>query len=112
MEAISAALTRVKPFSVSTYVEEALKRADYYRDENGVVIARVPAASGFFAQGETFEEARANLRDVIEGNLLLALQLGLEIPKLACRVRSSCVPKLIREIIDEVGISRDDWLAL
>ena len=56
----------------------------------------------FFAQGETFEEARANLQDVIEGNLLLALQLGLEIPKLACRVRSSCVPKLIREIIDEV----------
>lgn len=83
MEAITTALTRVKPFSVSLYVKEALKRADYYRDENGVVIARVPAASGFFAQGETFEEARANLRDVIEGNLLLALQLGLEIPKLA-----------------------------
>jgi len=36
MEAISAALTRVKPFSVSLYVKEALKRADYYRDENGV----------------------------------------------------------------------------
>jgi len=82
MEALTAALTRVKPLSVSQYVDEALKRADYYRDENGVVIARVPAASGFFAQGDTFEEARANLRDVIEGNLLLALQLGLELPKL------------------------------
>jgi hypothetical protein len=37
-------------------------------------------ASGFFAQGDTFKEARANLQDVIEGNVILALQLGLEIP--------------------------------
>jgi len=72
----------VKVFSLSRYVEEALKRAEYYRDENGVVIAKVPNASGFFAQGDSFEEARENLRDVIEGNVLLALQLGLEIPQL------------------------------
>lgn len=63
-------------------MEQALKRAEYTRDENGVVIAKVPKASGFFAQGNSFEEARANLRDVIEGNVLLALQLGLEIPRM------------------------------
>jgi len=71
---------RVKVFSLAHYVEEAIKRAEYARDENGVVIAKVPNASGFFAQGDSFEEARANLREVIEGNVLLALQLGLEIP--------------------------------
>ncbi len=75
--------TRVKVFSLRRYVEEALKRACYEVDENGVVIAKVPDASGFFAQGETFEEARENLRDVIEGNVILALQLGLEIPQVS-----------------------------
>ena len=75
-------MKKVKLFLLSRYVEEALKLAEYERDENGVVIARVPGASGFFAQGDTFEEARENLRDVIEGNVLLALQLGLDIPAL------------------------------
>lgn len=75
-------MAKVKIFSLMRYVEEALKRAEYYRDENGMVIAKVPGVSGFFAQGGNFEEARENLRDVIEGNVLLALQLGLEIPPL------------------------------
>ncbi|MBI1743688.1 type II toxin-antitoxin system HicB family antitoxin [Candidatus Acetothermia bacterium] len=71
---------KVKVFSLARYTEEALKRAIYSQDENGVVLAKVPKASGFFAQGDNFEEARENLREVIEGNVLLALQLGLEIP--------------------------------
>jgi len=75
-------IIKVKVLSLSHYVGKALKRAVYYRDENGVVIGKVPGASGFFAQGDTFEDARENLKDVIEGNVLLALQLGLEIPRL------------------------------
>jgi len=76
-------MRKVKLFTMTRYVEAALKEAEYVRDEDNVVIAQVPGASGFFAQGETFEEARENLRDVIEGNVLLALQLGLDIPKIA-----------------------------
>jgi len=67
-------------FILSKYIEQALKKAQYERDENDVVIAKVPGASGFFAQADTFEEARANLKDVIEGNVILALQLGFDIP--------------------------------
>ena len=74
---------KAKMFSLSRYMEQALKRAEYSRDENGVVVAKVPRASGFFAQGDNFEAARDNLREVIEGNVLLALQLGLEIPRIA-----------------------------
>lgn len=92
---------RVRVFSLSHYVEMALKRMEYYCDENGVVIAKVPGASGFFAQGDSFEDARENLRDAIEGNVLLALQLGFEIPKLEGV-----------EIINELGISREEWLRL
>ena len=73
---------RVKVFSLSHYLEMTLKRLEYYCDENGVVIAKVPGASGFFAQGDSLEDARENLRDAIEGNVLLALQLGFKIPKL------------------------------
>jgi len=73
-------MQKILSFSLLRYVEAALRQAEYERDENGVIIAQVPGASGFFAQGETFEDARLNLRDVIEGNVLLALQLGFPIP--------------------------------
>lgn len=66
--------------SISRYVQTALERAEYERDENGIIVARAPGASGLFSQGETFEEARDNLRDAVEGNLTLALQLGEPIP--------------------------------
>jgi predicted RNase H-like HicB family nuclease len=68
-------------FSITEHADKALKKAEYHRDENGVVIGRVPGASGFFAQGDNFEEARTNLREVIEGNVVLALHLGLPIPE-------------------------------
>ena len=74
---------KVRYFVLSRYVEAALQHAEYERDENGMVIARVPNASGFFSQGDTFEEARENLRDAIEGKVVIALQLGLNIPQIA-----------------------------
>jgi predicted RNase H-like HicB family nuclease len=73
-------MPRVRVLSISRYVQAALERAEYKSDENGVIIACVPGAAGFFSQGDSFEEARENLRDAIEGNLTLALQLGLPIP--------------------------------
>lgn len=73
-------MQRVKLFSIGRYVEAALTLAEYERDEDGLIVASVEGASGFFAQGANHEEARANLEDAIEGNVLLALQLGSEIP--------------------------------
>jgi hypothetical protein len=49
---------KAKSFSLSTYVEQALKLAEYEKDENGFIVASVPNISGFFSQGENFEEAR------------------------------------------------------
>jgi predicted RNase H-like HicB family nuclease len=73
-------MTKIKMFSMEQYVQAALKQARYEADENEMILASVPGASGFFSQGESFEEARDNLRDAIEGNVVLALQLGLPIP--------------------------------
>ena len=73
---------KVKQFSLRVYMQKALQLAEYIRDDDGVVVARVPDAGGFYAQGGTVEEARSELMDVVEGNVLLALQLGLEVPHL------------------------------
>lgn len=67
---------------LSQYIETALRLSHLERDEDGLTLATVPDAPGFFAQGENDEEARSNLEDVIEGNVLLALQLGWDIPTL------------------------------
>ena len=75
-------MLKVRMLSISRYVQAALPRAVYEPDEDGVIVARVPGMPGFFSQGATFEEARENLRDAIEGNLTLALQMGLPIPPL------------------------------
>lgn len=73
---------KVRIFSLVHYLEQSLRSAEYTLDENGLIVARVPGAGGFFAQGDNVEEARDNLREVIEGNVLLALQLGLPIPEI------------------------------
>ena len=75
-----ASIPNIRIFPLLGYVEEALKRAEYHPDDQGVFIGKLPECPGFFAQGNTRKEAEQNLRDVIEGNLLLALQLGFEIP--------------------------------
>ncbi len=75
-------MPKVRMLSISQYVQAALERAVYEPDEHGIIVARVPGMSGFFSQGETFEDARESLRDAIEGNLTLALQMGLPIPAL------------------------------
>ena len=79
---MASSRTRVKIFSLTRYLRAALEQAAYEKDEDGVIVASVPGASGFFAQGDTYEEARANLEDAIEGNVLLSLQLGWDIPLL------------------------------
>ena len=47
-------MVSVTVLSLLDYVEGALKRAEYYRDENSVVIGKVPGVAGFFAQGDSF----------------------------------------------------------
>jgi predicted RNase H-like HicB family nuclease len=71
---------KIRMFALSQYLDAALRLAEYERDEDGGIIACVPNASGFFSQGDNFKEARENLCDAIEGNVLLALQLGFPTP--------------------------------
>ena len=65
------------------YIEESLKRAHYeiINDEEPFY-GEVKELKGIWATGNTLEECRKNLRDVIEGLILVSIKKGLNIPKL------------------------------
>lgn len=65
------------------YIEEALKRARYeiINDEEPYY-GEVPELRGVWATGETLEECRKNLKEVIEGWLIVSIKKGLPIPEL------------------------------
>ena len=65
------------------YIEESLKRAHYeiINDEEPFY-GEVKELKGIWATGNTLEECRKNLRDVIEGWILVSIKKGLNIPKL------------------------------
>lgn len=68
---------------ITEYIEEALKRARYeiINDEEPYY-GEVEELKGVWATGKTLEECRNNLKDVIEGWILLSIKKGIEIPKL------------------------------
>ena len=47
-----------------------------YRDESGVYCAEVPALPGCVSDGDTFEEAQANIREAAEGWLMAQDELN------------------------------------
>ena len=73
---------KLTTFSMRAYLKAALACAEYEQDEDGLVVASIPNFAGFYSQGESHEEARTNLLDAIEGNVMIALQMGSEIPSI------------------------------
>ena len=65
------------------YIEEALKRARYEIIEDAEpYYGEIEELKGVWATGETLEECRENLKDVIEGWILISIKKGLPIPNL------------------------------
>ncbi|MCX6825054.1 MAG: type II toxin-antitoxin system HicB family antitoxin [candidate division SR1 bacterium] len=58
------------------YISYVFKNLKYEVDENGVIIAKAQGYDGYYSQGDTYEEARNNLMDAIQGIILLKLELG------------------------------------
>ncbi len=68
---------------LTEYIEEALGRARYeIIEDEEPYYGEVKELKGVWATGETLEECRSNLKDVIEGWILLSIKKGLPIPKL------------------------------
>ncbi len=68
---------------ITEYIEEALKRARYeiINDEEPYY-GEVEELKGVWAIGKSLEECRNNLKEVIEGWILLSIKKGIEIPRL------------------------------
>ncbi|MFA0751398.1 MAG: hypothetical protein SLRJCFUN_001801 [Candidatus Fervidibacter sp.] len=65
------------------YIQEALKRARYeIIDDEEPYYGEVPELQGVWATGKTLEECRENLREAIEGWIIVRLQRGLPLPTL------------------------------
>jgi len=65
------------------YIEEALKRAHYeIIDDEEPYYGEVKELKGVWATGKTLEECRQNLKEVIEGWILVSVKKRLKIPEL------------------------------
>lgn len=68
---------------ITEYIEEALKRAHYeIIDDEEPFYGEIKELKGVWATAKTLEECRQNLKDVIEGWILISIKKGATIPKL------------------------------
>jgi predicted RNase H-like HicB family nuclease len=68
---------------ITEYIEEALKRAHYdIIEDEEPFYGEIEELQGVWATGKTLEECRHNLKEVIEGWILISIKKGLIIPKL------------------------------
>ncbi len=68
---------------LTEYIEEALKTARYeIIEEEDPYYGEIDKLKGVWATGKTLEECRDNLKEVIEGWILLSIKKGLPIPKI------------------------------
>ncbi len=65
---------------LTDYVEKALRQAHYELMENGRFWGEIPPLKGVWAEGQTLEECRDTLREVLEDWLLIGLRRGHHIP--------------------------------
>ena len=68
---------------LTEYIEEALKRARYeIIKEEEPYYGEIEELKGVWATGKTLEECRSNLKEVVEGWILVSIKKGLPIPRL------------------------------
>jgi len=68
---------------LTEYIEEALKKAHYeIIEDEAPFYGEIPELQGVWATGKTLEECRVELKEVLEGWILLSMQKGLPVPKI------------------------------
>ena len=56
---------------LTAYIEEAMRQATYERIEDGSVFGSIPGFAGLWADADTEEACQHELRDALEGWILL-----------------------------------------
>ena len=68
--------------SLAKYLDAALSRAVYEILPDGTYYGEIPGFRGVYANADTREDCRAELRDVLEDWLILGLEMGHILPKI------------------------------
>ena len=66
---------------LTAYINTAMRKAHYEILEDGSYYGKIPGFQGVFANAETLETCRQQLQEVLEGWILLGLQLGHPMPR-------------------------------
>ena len=77
---------------ISQYVDEALRSAHYDLLEDGTFCGEIERLRGVIAVGETLEECRNQLTEIVEEWILVRVSRGLAVPSLgriAIRVKKA-----------------------
>ncbi|MFQ5342848.1 MAG: type II toxin-antitoxin system HicB family antitoxin [Anaerolineae bacterium] len=65
---------------LTEYIRAAVRRATYEILSDGTFYGEIPAFQGVYANAETLEGCREQLREVLEGWIVLGLRLGHSLP--------------------------------
>lgn len=65
---------------LTAYINAAMKHAEYEKLSDGTWYGEISCTPGVWANAPTLEEARDELRSVLEGWLLLGLRRGESLP--------------------------------
>lgn len=65
---------------ITAYVQAAMERARYEILEDGSFYGEIPGFQGVYANADSLEMCREELRDVLEGWIVLGLRLGHALP--------------------------------
>jgi len=68
---------------LTEYIEKAMSLAHVDKIEDGRYFASIPGFKGLWADGDTQNECRSELRDCLEEWLVIALREDDELPELA-----------------------------
>jgi predicted RNase H-like HicB family nuclease len=72
---------RKVPTMLLEYIQSALRHANYERlADDGSYYGEIPECAGVYANAETLEDCREELREVLEGWILVRVHKNLPIP--------------------------------
>ena len=65
---------------LTEYIQAAMRRAQYEILEDATFYGEITGFQGVYANAETLEDCREQLREVLEGWIVLGLRLGHPLP--------------------------------
>ncbi len=68
---------------ITAYIRAAMELAEFEKMENGRYFATVPPCQGFWTEGATIEECKAEMQEIFESWLLVGLQHHHKLPVIA-----------------------------